>query len=225
MTAVSLDAGGGPVRGRGLGREPATPRPGSGAGPRQPREGAARRRPARRASGQRARRRRRHGPASSASASRRSCASRRRARWRASSRRRDRSRSTASASPSTASSTRRSTCEFSVNLIPHTVAQTTLRRLAAAARQPRDRHHRPLRRAHARLGPGALTLHPACSVTPPTISAMSIAPVPELVAELAAGRMVILVDEEDRENEGDLVMAADTSRPRRSTSWPATGAV
>jgi len=29
------------------------------------------------------------------------------------------------------------------------------------------------------------------------------------VAELAAGRMVILVDEEDRENEGDLVLAAD----------------
>jgi 3,4-dihydroxy 2-butanone 4-phosphate synthase/GTP cyclohydrolase II len=38
---------------------------------------------------------------------------------------------------------------------------------------------------------------------------MPIAPIPELVAELAAGRMVILVDEEDRENEGDLVLAAD----------------
>jgi len=38
---------------------------------------------------------------------------------------------------------------------------------------------------------------------------MAISPVPELVAELAAGRMVILVDEEDRENEGDLVMAAE----------------
>ena len=38
---------------------------------------------------------------------------------------------------------------------------------------------------------------------------MTISPVPELVAELAAGRMVILVDEEDRENEGDLVLAAD----------------
>ncbi len=31
----------------------------------------------------------------------------------------------------------------------------------------------------------------------------------EIVAELKAGRMVILVDEEDRENEGDLVMAAE----------------
>ncbi len=38
---------------------------------------------------------------------------------------------------------------------------------------------------------------------------MQISPVPELVAELAAGRMVILVDEEDRENEGDLVLGAD----------------
>jgi 3,4-dihydroxy 2-butanone 4-phosphate synthase/GTP cyclohydrolase II len=42
---------------------------------------------------------------------------------------------------------------------------------------------------------------------------MAIAPVPELVAELAAGRMVILVDEEDRENEGDLVIAADHVTP------------
>jgi 3,4-dihydroxy 2-butanone 4-phosphate synthase/GTP cyclohydrolase II len=31
----------------------------------------------------------------------------------------------------------------------------------------------------------------------------------EIVAELRAGKMVILVDEEDRENEGDLVLAAD----------------
>ncbi|MBU3619169.1 bifunctional 3,4-dihydroxy-2-butanone-4-phosphate synthase/GTP cyclohydrolase II [Polynucleobacter sp. JS-Fieb-80-E5] len=31
----------------------------------------------------------------------------------------------------------------------------------------------------------------------------------EIIAELSAGKMVILVDEEDRENEGDLVLAAD----------------
>ena len=42
---------------------------------------------------------------------------------------------------------------------------------------------------------------------------MSISPIPELVAELAAGRMIILVDEEDRENEGDLVLAADLVTP------------
>ena len=40
-----------------------------------------------------------------------------------------------------------------------------------------------------------------------------ISPIPELVAELAAGRMVILCDEEDRENEGDLILAADHVTP------------
>src|SRR5881398_1598969 len=35
----------------------------------------------------------------------------------------------------------------------------------------------------------------------------------EIVAELRAGRMVILVDEEDRENEGDLVLAAQFVTP------------
>ena len=37
----------------------------------------------------------------------------------------------------------------------------------------------------------------------------AIASTAEIVAEIKAGRMVILVDEEDRENEGDLVMAAE----------------
>ena len=31
----------------------------------------------------------------------------------------------------------------------------------------------------------------------------------EAIADIAAGKMVILVDDEDRENEGDLCMAAD----------------
>ncbi len=41
----------------------------------------------------------------------------------------------------------------------------------------------------------------------------SIAPVTEILQELRAGRMVVLVDEEDRENEGDLVMAAEFVTP------------
>jgi 3,4-dihydroxy 2-butanone 4-phosphate synthase/GTP cyclohydrolase II len=41
----------------------------------------------------------------------------------------------------------------------------------------------------------------------------AIASVPEIVAELRAGRMVVLIDEEDRENEGDLVMAAEHVSP------------
>src|SRR5690606_34592641 len=39
--------------------------------------------------------------------------------------------------------------------------------------------------------------------------AMTLSSTPEIIAEMKAGRMVILVDEEDRENEGDLVLAAD----------------
>lgn len=37
----------------------------------------------------------------------------------------------------------------------------------------------------------------------------AISSVAEIIAELKAGRMVVLVDEEDRENEGDLVIAAE----------------
>ena len=36
-----------------------------------------------------------------------------------------------------------------------------------------------------------------------------ISPVEDIVADMRAGRIVMLVDEEDRENEGDLVLAAD----------------
>jgi 3,4-dihydroxy 2-butanone 4-phosphate synthase/GTP cyclohydrolase II len=42
---------------------------------------------------------------------------------------------------------------------------------------------------------------------------MSIATTLEIVAELRAGHMVVLVDEEDRENEGDLVLAAEFVTP------------
>ena len=37
--------------------------------------------------------------------------------------------------------------------------------------------------------------------------------VPEMLAELRAGRMVIVMDDEDRENEGDLIMAAEHATP------------
>ena len=52
---------------------------------------------------------------------------------------------------------------------------------------------------------------PLPPATPTTLA--TVAPVEEIVAELRAGRMVILVDEEDRENEGDLVLAADHVTP------------
>ncbi len=37
--------------------------------------------------------------------------------------------------------------------------------------------------------------------------------VEDILADLAAGKMVVIVDDEDRENEGDLLMAAEKVRP------------
>jgi 3,4-dihydroxy 2-butanone 4-phosphate synthase/GTP cyclohydrolase II len=42
---------------------------------------------------------------------------------------------------------------------------------------------------------------------------ISFSPIPEVLEELRAGRMVVLVDDEARENEGDLVMAAESVTP------------
>ena len=42
---------------------------------------------------------------------------------------------------------------------------------------------------------------------------VAVSPIEDIVADMRAGRMVILVDEEDRENEGDLVLAADQVTP------------
>jgi 3,4-dihydroxy 2-butanone 4-phosphate synthase/GTP cyclohydrolase II len=47
----------------------------------------------------------------------------------------------------------------------------------------------------------------------PNIAPVAISPVEEIVADMRAGRIVILVDEEDRENEGDLVLAAEHVTP------------
>ncbi|MDR0275701.1 MAG: 3,4-dihydroxy-2-butanone-4-phosphate synthase [Burkholderiaceae bacterium] len=61
---------------------------------------------------------------------------------------------------------------------------------------------------NAPLSRNALT--PAGAVAQPPAP---IASVEEIVAELRAGRMAILVDAQDRENEGDLILAADYVTP------------
>ena len=43
----------------------------------------------------------------------------------------------------------------------------------------------------------------------------SLSPVTEIIAEVRAGRIVVLVDDEDRENEGDLFFAADFVTPEK----------
>jgi 3,4-dihydroxy 2-butanone 4-phosphate synthase/GTP cyclohydrolase II len=42
---------------------------------------------------------------------------------------------------------------------------------------------------------------------------VGISPITDIIDDIRAGRMVVLVDEEDRENEGDLVMAAEFASP------------
>jgi 3,4-dihydroxy 2-butanone 4-phosphate synthase/GTP cyclohydrolase II len=53
-----------------------------------------------------------------------------------------------------------------------------------------------------------ITRHPRVVSPQPPFSTVD-----EAIAEIAAGRMVIVVDDEDRENEGDLTMAAEACTP------------
>ena len=52
----------------------------------------------------------------------------------------------------------------------------------------------------------------------------AISSIEEIIDDARNGRMFILVDDEDRENEGDLVIPAQMARPTRSTSWRPTAA-
>jgi 3,4-dihydroxy 2-butanone 4-phosphate synthase/GTP cyclohydrolase II len=47
----------------------------------------------------------------------------------------------------------------------------------------------------------------------PQSESSAIASIEEIVVEIRAGRMVVLVDDEDRENEGDIILAADHVTP------------
>ena len=48
------------------------------------------------------------------------------------------------------------------------------------------------------------------------------ATIEEAIEDIRAGKVVIVVDDADRENEGDFIMAAERVTPRPSTSWPRT---
>src|SRR3954465_6905209 len=52
---------------------------------------------------------------------------------------------------------------------------------------------------------GRITQHPSAIVPLPPFTSID-----DAIAEIAAGRMIIVVDDEDRENEGDLTMAAES---------------
>src|SRR4249920_2873278 len=42
---------------------------------------------------------------------------------------------------------------------------------------------------------------------------MSLNSIEEIIADIRAGKMVVIMDDEARENEGDLIMAAEFTRP------------
>ena len=42
---------------------------------------------------------------------------------------------------------------------------------------------------------------------------MALNSIEELVEDIRQGKMVILMDDEDRENEGDIIMAAEACKP------------
>ena len=54
--------------------------------------------------------------------------------------------------------------------------------------------------------PDSTTTHPSAANTP-------FSDIEDIIADIAAGKMVIMVDDENRENEGDLIMAAAKVRP------------
>ena len=49
-------------------------------------------------------------------------------------------------------------------------------------------------------------------------SSEGLSPIAELVDDIRQGKMVILMDDEDRENEGDIIMAAEMVKPEHINS-------
>ncbi len=54
---------------------------------------------------------------------------------------------------------------------------------------------------------------PDKTTTHPSAISNTFSNIEDIIADIAAGKMVIMVDDEDRENEGDLLMAAEKVRP------------
>ena len=101
---------------------------------------------------------------------------------------------------------------FTVSLIPETLARTTLgSRRARRPGQPRGRRDRQARREaaggqsrqHGRTSHDRQAQHVGIRLDP----------IERAIADIAAGRAVVVVDDEDRENEGDLIFAASKATP------------
>src|SRR5688572_30612825 len=71
----------------------------------------------------------------------------------------------------------------------------------------------PTNRSSARLPRADISPAEAAEMHRVPLDAARFAHVAAAIEAIAAGSMVILVDDEDRENEGDLVLAADAVTP------------
>ena len=59
-------------------------------------------------------------------------------------------------------------------------------------------------------------------MTDPIAHASRLDPIDAAIAAVAAGRPILVVDDEDRENEGDLIMAAEFADPTTMASSSGT---
>jgi 3,4-dihydroxy-2-butanone 4-phosphate synthase len=95
---------------------------------------------------------------------------------------------------------------FGVNLIPHTLEVTTLGGCQAGTQVNVEVDI-------TRALPGTNARSRRRRMKPiPLKPEMKLNSIDELLADLRAGRMVVLMDDEDRENEGDLIIAAEHVR-------------
>ena len=98
---------------------------------------------------------------------------------------------------------------FEVALVPHTLEQTTLGALAAGRRrEPRGRHPRQVR-GEAR--PPRYDLRRMTQTAPEKTTPF--AAIEDAIEDIRQGKFVIVVDAADRENEGDLTIAAQFATP------------
>ena len=111
--------------------------------------------------------------------------------------------------------------EFSLTIIPHTLTETIMGdyRPGRRVNLEVDLLARYLERlllgdkppSRPRAAPSAKVFWPPTATSNPDLRGCRVAlnSIEELVEDIRQGKMVILMDDEDRENEGDLIMAAE----------------
>ena len=177
----------------------------------QPRAGGHPAHPPRRAPRAGPRRRRRHVLTRTPASTGRSCGSPCRPSWPATSSRRAPSPWTASRSPSARSAPPTIPAPwFEVSLIPTTLRETTL-----GARAPGD----PVNLEVDVIAKYVERLLGGRSMSSPLARLDSIE---SAIAAIKSGRPVVVIDDEDRENEGDLIFASELATPTWSPSWSGT---